>query len=413
MGLFSKKSKTPKRQWPSVIKNASISGNMVCLHNEEDFCTRSTLIVQPGEEAIFVKNGVIEQVFTNGTYELATENYPFLQRLIRLFTDGDSTFNCRVYFVRVASSVEVKWGTDNPIQVRDSVLNIQTSLRASGAFKISVGDSARFLTKLLGNGITSFSTSNLNDYFLSEMMSYIKSTIASVINNSGKEILGIASRQDEIGELVGNEVQNSFADYGLELLKFSISTIHIVEDEWRQRYESQNIDNLNTKTEAQARAIAYREEQRAKIEMDKMAMDTLGSNWLAQQQVEILRTMANTPSDNAMSSAANLGMGFAAGTAAFGMGQQVMGQQIQYHAPTPPPVSAWFLFVNGQQMGPMTVAQVQQCISAGQFARTDLVWKEGFAAWVPAESVPEIAQFFMQVPPAPPMPPTPPVPPVK
>ena len=83
MGLFFSTKKVVKRQWPSVIKNASISGNIISLHREEDFSTNSTLVVQPGEEAIFVKNGVIEQVFTNGTYELKTENYPFLQKLIR------------------------------------------------------------------------------------------------------------------------------------------------------------------------------------------------------------------------------------------------------------------------------------------------------------------------------------------
>lgn len=404
MGLFFKKDKTPKRQWPSVIKNASISGDMICLHGEQDFSTRSTLIVQPGEEAIFVKNGVIEQVFTNGTYELTTENYPFLQRLIRLFTDGDSTFNCRVYYVRVASSVEIVWGTDTPIQVRDNVLKVQTKIKANGAYKVQVGDSARFLTKLVGNGMTKFSPTNIKDYFRSEMMSDIKSTIASVVNNSGEEVIGIAERQKEIGELVGQSIKESFAEYGIELLKFSISTIYVDDDNLRRRYDEANMKAFEAIKEAEAK---------------KAAMDTYGSRWREQKQFDIMEKMVDNPVDSAMSSAANLGMGLATGAAVVGMGQQVMSQQVMPQqtqcqaAPPPPPVSSWYIYRNGQQFGPMSLAQVQQCVSTGQLALADSVWREGFASWVPASNVPEIAQFFAQVPPAPPVPPTPPVPPVK
>lgn len=384
MGLFSRKKETPKKQWPTVIKNASISGDMICLHGEQDFCTKSTLIVQPGEEAIFVKNGVIEQVFTNGTYELTTENYPFLQRLIRLFSDGDSTFNCRVYFVRVATSVEITWGTDNPIQVRDNVLRVETKIMANGAFRVQVNDAARFLTKIVGNGMASFSTSNIKDYFRSELLSDIKSCIASVVNNSGKEVIGIAERQKEIGELVSESVRESFAEYGIELLKFSISSINVADDDLRRKYDE--------------------------LMINVSKHELLGDKWQAQQQAEILMEAAKNPGNGA----ANLGMGFAAGNAIFGMGQQMMGQQAQYQAPAPPPppsVSSWYIYVNGQQIGPMAIAQIQQYISAGQFTRNDLVWKEGYQSWIQASNVPELAHLFAQVPP--PVPPASPVPPVR
>ena len=70
----------------------------------------------PGEEAIFIKGGVVEQVFDNGTYKLSTENYPFISRLRNVFTGGISTFNCVVYFVRKPHSMEILWGTSPPIQ---------------------------------------------------------------------------------------------------------------------------------------------------------------------------------------------------------------------------------------------------------------------------------------------------------
>lgn len=383
MGLFFSTKKVVKRQWPSVIKNASISGNIISLHREEDFSTNSTLVVQPGEEAIFVKNGVIEQVFTNGTYELKTENYPFLQKLIRMFSDGDSTFNCRVYFVRVASSVEIKWGTDNPIQLRDKQLGITTNVVARGAYKIQVCDSARFLTKLIGNGITSFGTNDITLYFQQEFLSEIKTAIATTIEESDTEILGIVRHQKEIGEGVSTIISDALAEYGVELLKFVISAIDVANDDLRRAYDERNIDRASTVRDINA----YGE-----------------NNWRTIQTMDILKQAASNSGGNSMvSEGVGLGAGIGIGGAISSMAQNVM-QQSQ-PAVVPPPVSQWYIYLNGQQLGPMPLAQVQQYIASGQMSRSELVWKAGFPSWVSAESVPEIAQLFAQVPPTPPMPP--------
>src|SRR5215510_11933461 len=118
-----------KKHWADVIKNSGSGDLLIWRQPEEDFNTNSTLVVMPGEEAIFIKGGVIEQVFDNGTYSLSTENYPFLSRLCNAFFGGISTFNCVVYFVRKTHSIEIKWGTSSPIQVRDKLLGIATKLR--------------------------------------------------------------------------------------------------------------------------------------------------------------------------------------------------------------------------------------------------------------------------------------------
>ncbi|MBQ3204730.1 MAG: SPFH domain-containing protein [Alistipes sp.] len=392
MGIFSrKKDTTPKRKWTSVIKNASISGDMIWRHTEEDFNTCSTLIVQPGEEAIFVKNGVIEQVFTNGTYTLKTENYPFLQRLIRMFSDGDSTFNCIIYFVRVASSIEVPWGTDSPIQVRDKELGVTTNVVARGAYKIQVGDASRFLTKMIGNRINSFAPTEIRDYFRHEFLSYIKGSLAKAINSLNGEVLDIMNYQNEIGDVVSHDIRTSLDEYGIELLKFSISAIEVMESEHRREYDDIAIE-------------AARKIRNAKA--DRRVMEELGGNWQAQQQVDILKSITNNPDGGMSSTAADIGVGIAAASTIFGMGQQMISQQ-QQQTP-PPPVSQWYLFINGQQVGPVAINQIQQYIAQGGFTRTDLVWKAGFQSWIVAESVPEIAQLFAAVPPTPPTPPTPP-----
>jgi membrane protease subunit (stomatin/prohibitin family) len=69
-----------QKHWVDVIKNTCPGDQLIYRQPEEDFNTNSTLIVMPGEAAIFVKGGVIEQVFESGTYRLSTENYPFISR---------------------------------------------------------------------------------------------------------------------------------------------------------------------------------------------------------------------------------------------------------------------------------------------------------------------------------------------
>jgi len=102
---------------------------LIVKHPEENFNTSSTLIVAPNEEAIFIKNGIIEQVFECGTYNLTTENYPFIGDLRNYFSGGKNSFTASVYFIRKAHSMEIKWGTDSPVQLRDPVLKIMTRYR--------------------------------------------------------------------------------------------------------------------------------------------------------------------------------------------------------------------------------------------------------------------------------------------
>ena len=84
----------------NVIKNDAY-GNMLCAKIPcEDFNIGSQLIVAEYEEALFVKDGVIEEIFGPGKYTLTTENYPFLTKLMsHLFTGGVSAYNCKVYYI--------------------------------------------------------------------------------------------------------------------------------------------------------------------------------------------------------------------------------------------------------------------------------------------------------------------------
>lgn len=290
-----------KKHWTDVIKNTGDGNLLIWRQPEEDFNTNSTLVVMPGEEAIFVNQGVIEQVFENGTYKLSTNNYPFISRLRNAFSGGISTFNCVVYFVRKASSVEIKWGTDSPIQVRDKVLGIATKLRARGSYKIQVENSAKFLETIIGNNIHYATQDDLNKFFISQFQSKIKSTVAKELCASETEVLGIDARLDEFSELIKPQVNELLLVNGLKCSAFSIMAIDIDDENGlREKYDQIGMSQIETVRGAQAQ---------------KAALDTLGINWAQQQSAEVLKAMAANPGNIAGQVGAGIGMGMATANA--------------------------------------------------------------------------------------------------
>jgi membrane protease subunit (stomatin/prohibitin family) len=319
-----------KKHWADVIKNSGSSEVLIWRQPEEDFNTNSTLIVMPGEEAIFIKGGIIEQTFDNGTYKLSTENYPFISRLRNAFTGGISTFNAVVYFVRKTHSMEVLWGTNSPIQVRDKLLGIATKLRARGSYKIQVDNPQKFLTKFIGNNAAPMSPQEiLDDYFANEFQSKIKSSITRALNETQTELLGIEARLEEFAELVGPFLGEAFDVYGLKMINFSISAIDLDDDELRRRFDEIGMD-------------AYQEirMRTATAQASKGAMDILGADWGRQQAADILGVLAANPGAGGVAAAgAGLGMGMAAGSVFAGVAQQMFSpvQQMPQQPVSPQP----------------------------------------------------------------------------
>lgn len=325
MGIFNRNQNETafvggKKHWTDVIKNTGPGESLLWRQPEEDFNTNSTLIVMSGEEAIFIKNGNIEQVFESGTYKLSTENYPFISRLKNAFSGGISTFNCVVYFVRKAHTKELKWGTDSPIQVRDKFLGIATKVRARGTYKVQVSNPSVFLEKLIGSNISIQRQDDLDKYFTYQFQSKIKTLLTKELNELETELLGIEARLDEFSSKLSPAIHEIVFDYGLSCINFSIAALDIDDDELRKRYDEIGIGAFETVKMAQA-------EKLAKIETahgDKAAMDILGDDWARLQAAGILGDLANNSGAGGIASAgAGLGMSLAAGGALGNMAQQI------------------------------------------------------------------------------------------
>lgn len=305
MGLFEKNANEKayvggKKHFIDVIKNSGSGDLLIWRQPEEDFNTNSKLIVMPGEMAIFIDGGNIVQTFEEGTYQLNTNNYPFISRLKNSLSGGISTFNCVVYFFRKADSQELKWGTDDPIQVRDKIYNIRTDVKARGTYKVRIENPALFLEKMVGNNIRYQKQDDLNKYFRNEMLTKIKSTVAQFLNGYQNELIGIEAFLSDISSQVQPQINKTIEEYGLYCVNFSVMAMDV---------DTTKYDDID---EAQVASIKRMKEAQG----EQAYMNTLGQNWDKLQAANIMSSLAQNEGAGGIGvMGAGLGMGMAAGGA--------------------------------------------------------------------------------------------------
>lgn len=299
---------TGKKNFLTVLKNRGASDLLIWRQPEEDFNNNSTLIVMPGEVAVFINGGVVQQIFENGTYKLNTDNYPFLSRIRNVLSGGISTYNCVVFFLRKADSHEIRWGTSSPIQVIDPVYGIRTEAKSRGAYKVRIDNASKFVEKLAGNLERYKEQEDLEDYFFNEFQSKIKTEISKLLNGLQRTLIGVDAYLDELSQKVKPQINAILQSYGLICVSFSISGLDI---------DTAKYDAID---QSQLGLIAKTREVQGK----KTEMDMLGENWGKQQAAEIMRDLANNSSAGGMGNlAAGLGMGIAAAGTFGGMAQQM------------------------------------------------------------------------------------------
>ncbi|MBP3762354.1 MAG: SPFH domain-containing protein [Bacteroidales bacterium] len=320
MGLFNNRNANEdayvggKKHWVDVIKDSGPEDLLIWRQPEEDFNTNSTLVVMPGEEALFVKGGTIEQVFTNGTYKLTTQNYPFISRLRNAFSGGVSAFNCVVYFVRTAPSKEINWGTQSPIQYFDETYQ-ELRIKGYGAYKVNVSNSSLLLTKLIGANVDLASTDDLNQYFANQFHQHISDAISNAIDRlkaqTGKAVFALASgHRTEMASIIEALLAPIVEDYGLLMEAFSLAHLKI-----------------------EAADPEMEKVIRQRMAMDVMQGAQVNPAWQAQQQVDIMKNLSNNPGGGGLASA---GMGVGMGIGAMGMMGGMMGN-MQAMQPQPQP----------------------------------------------------------------------------
>ena len=315
-----------------VIKNRSDNDTLIFKNPEEDFNNGTTLVVGPGEKAIFVYQGTIEQIFDPGSYTLTSANYPFISRLRNSLSGGVSSFHSLVYFVRTATSREIKWGTQTPIKVYDKALGdqfqgigVETEVRARGAYRIKVDDCGIFLTQLIGNNYDLTDQESITDYFRNQFLGHIISILTTELTKWEGPLISVPANAVTYAETIENEIAPIAAEYGMKVLNFSISAIDIVDNEARQ--EAQELVSKNR--EQFYGRMAQGQGEAAYAQGQQSAYETYGTNY---QQAQVLNAMNGAASNPGSDGGALLGAGMGL-TMGAGMGQvipnmvnQTMGQ---------------------------------------------------------------------------------------
>jgi len=176
------------------------------------------LIVQENQEAVFFRDGKAMDCFPPGRHTLTTMNVPILTRILTIPWEK-SPFQAQVYFVGKQTFIDQKWGTRQPITVRDNDFGM-VRLRSFGKFSMRVTDSELLLNTLVGTQ-GKFTTEEVSAY----LKDLIVSRMTDVLGTLKISMLDLPARFDEIGAATRVKVGEEFAKYGLELVDFFINSI--------------------------------------------------------------------------------------------------------------------------------------------------------------------------------------------
>lgn len=207
-----------------VIQYEGDNSTFVWKHPAEDFNTNSQLIVHETQEAVFFLNGQPLDRFGSGRYTLETQNIPLLRRVVNIPTGGQSAFHCEVYFINKTEQMAICWGTDSKVQYVEPAYGFPLSIGASGEMSLRAADSVKLLTRLVGTE-HDLSRDKLVSYFRAFLMTKVKTYIAQTIKELKANIFEIDEHLLTFSAALKEKLVPDFADYGIALEQFFLSTI--------------------------------------------------------------------------------------------------------------------------------------------------------------------------------------------
>lgn len=315
------------------------------------------LIVRPGQVAVFVDGGELADVYEPGTHTLDTQNMPVLSTLRGWKHGFESPFKAEVYFVNTRQIVDLKWGTANPIPMRDPEFG-PLRLRAFGTYSLRASDPRALMRELVGTD-DNFETDEIHEL------------MRGLINTSLGEVLGK-------GEIPAIEMA---ASYGKLAEEIRATVAEKVDDEYGLDVPLLQIVNISFPEEVEKALDA------------RSSMNMIG-NMQQYQGYQLGKSMPMAAqSEGPSGSILGLGVGMAmAGGMQGAVAQPGAAQQAPAAAPPPLPSAVTFhIAVGGEQRGPYPLQQLQAAMASGEISADTLVWTAGMASWTPASDIPQLA----------------------
>lgn len=300
----------------SVIEWRFSDEELAVRYPEENFSTSSVIFVQPGQEAILVKEGQICDILKEGRRQLTTENIPIFRRLFSFAFGKKEQFQCYVYFINKEKELTVRWGTADPRNVVDSRTGLLIRRGARGSFSVKVDNSGVFLAKCVGQ-VDSFLVNDLSGFLFSKTIETITTKIAESLQYKGISFTQIASHYSELSDDIYERLRTTylFENYGLALRTFSIKAINRSDEDFAKIQETEN-QFVNTRRQAAAEADARRRKGFAEGDVRR----NQGIYFDKKRSYDVLEAAAkNESGGNRMNRGRGLGRGVGLGT---GFGNQ-------------------------------------------------------------------------------------------
>lgn len=325
------------------------------------------LTVRESQVAVFVSQGTIADVFQPGMVSLTTKNLPILTTIKSWPYGFDSPFKSEVYFINTKNFTDLKWGTKNPVMLRDPEFGA-VRMRAFGTYVMKVKDPATFIREIVGTD-AHFTVDEISD----QLRSMISGRFADILAESRIPVLDLASNYKDLSNFITQRLASEFLAYGLELTLLVIENISLppeVEEALDKRTSMGIIGDLNKYTQFQA----------------ANAMEKAAAN----------------PGGDA-SAGIGMGMGFAMANQ-MGKVLQPEAQQKPSADDAPPPIPGqetvvYFVALGGEQKGPFAAKIIREMIKDKALRPSTLMWKKGLESWVKASDISELKEAFDSVPP--------------
>ncbi len=181
------------------------------------------LTVRPGQMAVFVNEGDVADVFSEGLYELSTSNMPILTKLKSWKYGFESPFKVDIYFFSIDDKIQQAWGTPSKIAVKDPEFGI-IRIGSNAYYSYRISDPAIALKKLVGTE-SQFTVSECKP----QLNAFLTTSFTDFFAESKVSLFDAYANIKEFSDMVLEDVRGKFADYGLELISFSIRQISIPE----------------------------------------------------------------------------------------------------------------------------------------------------------------------------------------
>lgn len=251
-----------KKQFVDVIEWLEEPGQLAWRvpFADQEIQNGAQLTVRDGQIAAFVNEGRLADYFGPGLHQLDTANLPILSNLLHWDKAFKSPFKSDVIFFSLREQAGLKWGTAQPVTVRDADLG-PLRLRAFGSYSFKIGEVQPFVERVVGT-LGEVTAAGLDQ----QLRSAIQTALATALGGGGIPFLDLAASQQALSDRIKAEVDKSFAQWGLTCLTFFVESVSLPDEVQKHLDKASsmralgNLDNFTKFQTAQAIELAAQQE---------------------------------------------------------------------------------------------------------------------------------------------------------